>query len=122
MFQYTLHVPSPSLEAKMDGVVIRRGKRGYKLLSYLLLSSNILKVNSDTLSELLANEKIRLPKNSTRKTKILALMAAPSVLEDVPQATRQAIEKKLEEEEASRSKKKNNEEIEAEEMDEERES
>ena len=109
MFQYTLHVPCATLEAKTDNIIIRRGTRGYSLLAYLFLTANILKVNSETLTELLNNEKMKLPKNSTRKAKITSLAKAATVEEHVPPEVRSAIEKKLEEEEANRRKVKSNE-------------
>ena len=105
MFQYTVHVPSTSLEPKTDSLILRRGKKGFSLLSYLCLTSNILKMTSDTLSQLLLNEKIKCPKNSTRKAKITGLLQASTVQESVPEDMRQAILTRLDEEEASRRKK-----------------
>ena len=108
MFRYTLHVPATTLEAKMESIVIRRGLTGVPLLVYLFLTANILKITSDTLSEILNQERIKLPKNSTKKTKITALLKAPAVQESVPEEARISIEKKLEEDEANRRTKKTN--------------
>ena len=105
MFQYTVHVPGTSLAPKTDSLVFRRGKKGFSLLSYLCLTSNILKMTSDTLSQLLQNEKIKCPKNSTRKTKITSLLQASTVEESVPEDIRKAILTKLDEEEANKRKK-----------------
>ena len=119
MFQYTLHVPSPSLEAKTDGVILRRAARGHNILSFLFLSSHILKVNSDTLSDLLANQRLKLPKNSTRKAKIQALMQAPNIRESVSEEILKDIQRQLEEEDISRKKKHRLEDPTSEDIDEE---
>ena len=121
MFQYSLHVPSPSLEAKTDGVILRRAARGHSILAFLFLSGHILKVNSDTLSDLLANEKLKLPKNSTRKAKINALTQASSVRESVSEELLKAIQQQLEEEEANRKKKNRSEDPATDEIDDEQE-
>ena len=97
MFQYTVHVPCSGLEAKADGILIRRGIKGFTLLSYLFLSEHVLKLNSDTLSELLSQERIRMPKNSTRKAKILGLMKTATVQDSVADNILQGIVKKMEE-------------------------
>ena len=107
MFRYTLHVPATSLETKTDSILIRRGRTGVSLLVYLFLTANILKLASDTLSEILTQEKIKLPKNSTKRAKITALLKSPTIQEQIPEETRISIEKKLEEDELNRKNKKN---------------
>ena len=106
MFQYTVHVPCSGLEAKADGILIRRGLKGFTLLSYLFLSEHVLKLNSDTLSDLLSQERIRMPKNSTRKAKIFGLMKTATVQDSVADNILQGIVKKMEEEETNRKKRK----------------
>ena len=108
MFRYTLHVPAASLEPKTESILIRRGRTGVSLLVYLFLTGNILKLTSDTLSEILTQEKIKLPKNSTKRAKITALLKAPMIQENIPEETRISIEKKLDEDEANRKNKKTN--------------
>ncbi|CAE6965504.1 unnamed protein product [Symbiodinium sp. CCMP2592] len=107
IYRYTLHVLEPSLEAKLPGFVFRREPGGACLLLFLFRNGGILDVSSDALSELLALEGMRLPKNATKSAKIRKLMTASIVAQNTDESLRSSIEDRLKaRDEANKKRKK----------------
>ena len=106
IYPYTLHVPSSALEAKTGGFVIRRAAKSQTMLTHLMKTCEILKVTSLVLSEILNNERVKMPKNSSKAAKIRKLMTLESVRASVTEEELACIEKALCEQEKQRSQKK----------------
>lgn len=104
--QYTVHVFDPVLEQKMPGFVLRRGPRCHSLLVFLFLNESILDVSSSALTELLAGEHMKMPKNATKAAKIRKLMTAASVMESTDESLRQKIEALLVQRDEAKKKSK----------------
>ena len=106
IFEYSLHVADAALAAKSSTILIRRAPQPWSLLVFLFRAEMILQMTSAGLSELLALEGIRMPKNAAKAAKIRGLMETTSVKENTDQNLRDRIEALLQQQEQSRGKRK----------------
>ena len=106
---YSLHIPPDSLVMKMGNLVIRRSVNGQKVLTFLMRSLQILKLTNTIISDILAHECIRMPKNSSKAAKIRKLMSLDIVKKTVNSEQLENLEAALKEQEKNRNKKKGHE-------------
>ena len=94
---------------KMGNLVIRRSVNGQKVLTFLMRSLQILKLTNTIISDILAHECIRMPKNSSKAAKIRKLMSLDIVKKTVNSEQLENLEAALKEQEKNRNKKKGHE-------------
>ena len=98
------------MNAKLGScVVLRRGTKGYSLLAWLVHSSQILRVLSGVLSDLLNHYQVKMGKMTTKPAKIRRLLSLPEVVENCTEAEIKAVESALQEQENKKLANKNEE-------------
>ncbi|OLQ00981.1 hypothetical protein AK812_SmicGene16301 [Symbiodinium microadriaticum] len=112
LYGYTLHICDKSLEAKCGtAVILRRGLQELPLMEYLVFSQQILLCTNASLTELLQQHDIQMPKNSTKPQRLRRILAMDQVRNACGDAKIQKLLSLLEEQEAKKkNKEKENEE------------
>eukprot|EP00439_Symbiodinium_sp_Y106_P039691 s340_g4.t2 len=106
LFGYTLHICEKSLEAKCGtAVLFRRGFQELPLMEYLVSSQQILLCTNASLTELLQQHDIQMPKNSTKPQRIRRILGMDQVKNACGDAKIQKLLNHLEEQEAKKKKK-----------------
>ncbi|CAE7852610.1 ASAH1, partial [Symbiodinium microadriaticum] len=86
VFPYTMHWVEGSLATKLGSCcLLRRSVAGRSLLLDLILTGEIVKVTSESLSKMLKIQDVSCRKNATKSAKIKALLEQPSIKEAVAQ-------------------------------------
>ncbi|CAE7426242.1 unnamed protein product [Symbiodinium sp. CCMP2456] len=107
LFDYTVHLATKPVEDKCGcGFLIRRGVKSFSLVAYLVHTSEILQMHSATISDLLFEADIRLPKNTSKALKIRRVLEMDSVKNHVSQSTIDNIKLILDQQEEKRKKSK----------------
>ena len=88
------------------GFLLRRSVKSFSLVAYLVHTMEILKLHSATITEILCEADIRLPKNTSKGLKIRRVLDMDSVKNHVSQSIIDKIRSKLDEQEAKRKKNK----------------
>ncbi|CAE7887532.1 unnamed protein product, partial [Symbiodinium necroappetens] len=103
LFEYTVHLAPKGVEDKCGcGFLLRRGVKSYGLVAYLVHTLEILKLHSATISEILFEADIRLPKNTSKGLKIRRVLEMDSVKNHVSEGTIASIQKILDEQDEKR--------------------
>ena len=109
MFQHSLHVLNASLATKVGCcLVFRKSLKGHSLLSYCVETCSLTSLTNESLEQLLLWQQIRLPKTSTKATRIRKLLETPHVTENCTEASIQKLLAALAEQEEKRKKKSSN--------------
>ena len=92
-------------------VILRPGSHHWGVTEWVMKSGNVLKLRSDTLSELLVMNHCRFAKNATKVAKIRTLLSLDAVKKACSEEERASIEAKLVilEEKKGKNKKSTNE-------------
>lgn len=107
LFEYTVHLAPKGVEDKCGcGFLLRRGVKSYGLVAYLVHTLEILKLHSATISEILFEADIRLPKNTSKGLKIRRVLEMDSVKNHVSEGTIASIQKILDEQDEKRKQNK----------------
>ena len=106
IYNYSLHMPSDTAAEKLGGIVLRLAAHGQDLLTWLMRTKEILKVTSAILTDIVANNKIRTPKNSSKNAKIRKLMALQSMKTNLTEQELNKLEAQMKEQENRRNKKR----------------
>ncbi|CAE7336219.1 unnamed protein product [Symbiodinium microadriaticum] len=107
LFEYTVHLAPKGLEDKCGcGFLLRRGVKSFGLVAYLVHNMEILKLHSATISEILFEADIRLPKNTSKGLKIRRVLEMDSVKNHVSEGTIASIKKILDEQDEKRKQSK----------------
>ena len=108
VFEHSLHILNATLSSKIGcSLVFRKAKRGHSLLSYSVQTCTLTSLTNETLEQLLLWQQIRLPKNTTKATRIRKLLETPHVVQRCTEASIQKLHAKLAEQEEKRQKKNN---------------
>ena len=111
VFEHSMHVLNATMSAKMGCcLVFRKAVHAHSLLSYAVQTASILRLSNDSLEHLLAWQKIRIAKSSTKATRIKKLLESEEVKNKCTSEAVQRILAALAEQEEKRKKKENHEE------------
>ncbi|CAE7865863.1 unnamed protein product [Symbiodinium necroappetens] len=111
LYGYTLHICDKSLEAKCGtAVILRRGLQELPLMEYLVFSQQILLCTNASLTELLQQHDIQMPKNSTKPQRLRRILAMDQVRNACGDAKIQKLLSLLEAGSKEKNKEKENEE------------
>ena len=106
MFDFTIHWMKGAITHKMGTCcLLRRSFNGSSILVWLILSAKILGVTADALTQFLHYYSVNLRKNTTKATKIRALLKLPQVISECSREKLDAIEALLVAAEEKRCKK-----------------
>ena len=77
---YTLHLMQDDLASKMRScLIVRPSAKQYDMACWVVKSQSVLKLRSETLSEVALSQNLRLPRNATKAAKIRALCSCPNI-------------------------------------------
>ena len=103
--EYSLHLTDGSIRTKFGSpLLIRPSQKRWSLLAWLVHEASLHLCSADVLSEFLKHFNIRLPKSSTKNTKVRRLLTLEEVTSQCPPEEITRVEEVLQELEEKRKK------------------